>query len=423
VEYLNKHGILNSKQFGFQKGKSTSTLLLEFSNFVNSKLNDNLHILALFVDFSKAFDTINHQKLLQALESIGIRGIALDWFRNYLTDRFMEVHVNGHVSEERHCDSGVPQGSILGPTLFLIYVNFMSKCHIYCFIFSYADDTVLLAVHFNIRVAHAMLQSDFNSLLRWNHDKELVINSSKTKIVHICTPHNHEKDFPINIIYHDFNCIHTMAELTDCECSGKIECVNTYEYLGLTVDRHFSWKYHIDKLCNRLRSCSSRLYILKHVLPFSLFRTVYQSIAESLILYGILAWGNASRCHIQRVEDLQIKMLKIVMCDFKTDSELSRKQIFSFCNVLPISSLFIYRFILHFYFKPDFKIPLDSCKDTRLKVAGAFKIPNFNNKYGQRSLSYSVPSTFNLMPSSLKTLSNISKIKTKLKSYLLSDTF
>jgi hypothetical protein len=118
-------------------------------------------------------------------------------------------------------------------------------------------------------------------------------------------------------------------------------------------------------------------------------------------LYGILAWGNASQCHTQRVESLQIRMLKVVMNDVKRKTILTRKQIFSFCNVLPVSSLFKYRLLVEFYYKPDFKIPLDTCRTTRLKESGTLKWPVFINKYGS-----SVSSMFNTLPLGIKTLSS-----------------
>ena len=163
TNYLQQHGIINKFQYGFQKNKSTSDLLSLFSNYVNSKLNDNHHIVALFVDFSKAFDTINHEKLIIALENAGVRGPMLTWFCNDLLNRHYLVKVGFNYSFKMPYNHGVPQGSILGPVLYLIYVNSMIENLKKCQSYMYADDTVLMSSHKDIVVAERRLLNDFNN--------------------------------------------------------------------------------------------------------------------------------------------------------------------------------------------------------------------------------------------------------------------
>ena len=170
TDYLTNHKIISKFQFGFQKGRSTGDLLTQLSDFINAKLNVNMHVIALFIDFTKAFDTINHDKLISILEKIGIRGPMLLWFSNYLCDRKIVVQINDSISESRHCNTGVPQGSILGPMLYLIYVNEMFIGVTNCQYYMYADDTLILAAHKSLREAECIMQSSLNNLAKFTHD-------------------------------------------------------------------------------------------------------------------------------------------------------------------------------------------------------------------------------------------------------------
>lgn len=419
-EYLINFNIISEFQFGFQKNKSTSDLLSIFSNFINSKLNDNQHVIALFIDFSKAFDTINHSLLISSLDAIGIRGPALSWFMNYLENRHILVKIGSTYSIRMSCDTGVPQGSILGPMLYLIYVNSMINSVGNCQAYMYADDTVLLSSHKDLKVAESNLQQDFNNILKWCHDNELVINASKTKIVHICSPHNQKKLTPINITFHTYNCLHTLRRgLGQCKsCSLKIDTVNTYVYLGITVDRHFTWTAHIDTLCKRLRHCAFSLYKLKFILPSDIMRTVYLALVESILSYGLLSWGNASKTHIEKILSIQNKIITCIAS--KRLRHIDVSQYYRDINILPISDLYVYRLILKYYFQPEFKIIEDHKVNTRLRLLNNYKIPSFNNKHGKRMLQYNIPEIFNSLPIDLRTFTKYSTLKKYVKEWLLS---
>lgn len=418
-EYLVNFGIINQHQFGFQKKKGTNDLLILFSDYINSKLNDNKHVVALFIDFSKAFDTLNHSKLISALENIGIEGYLLRWFENYLLDRRFVVKVGNISSITKHVTSGVPQGSILGPVLYLIYVNNMFNCFRYCQAYMYADDTVLLASHRNLLCAEAYLQDDFTSLLHWTHDHELVINSDKTKIVHFCSPYNVDIDEPINVFCHSYDCIHisrfdySNISCVSCPC---IETVPTHVYLGLTVDHLHCWRPHIDLISNRLRSAAFQLYRLKNILSFSNIRLVYNALVESIILYGILAYGNSSNGHIRKIEIIQNRIVKNL-----APMTLSNIQAFKHCNLLPFQQLFLYRIIIKYYFCDKYKIEYKHNVNTRLQQTTTYITPLFINKYGARQLCVQIPKIFNDIPQTIREFKTYSGIKAILKPWILGE--
>lgn len=420
-KYLKDSNIINIFQFGFQKGKSTTKLLTLFSDYVNSRLNVNLHILALFIDFSKAFDTLNHSKLLYLLENIGIRGTMLRWFESYLRDRKMVVKIGKSLSSYVNISTGVPQGSILGPVLYLIYTNSIADHVINSQMFTYADDTLILSSHRNLSCAVSNLQKSFNNVSKITHDLNLVINANKTKIIHFCTPLNKERHGLIDIVSHTFDCLHQITTGNPCiGCINKIEVVNSHVYLGVTIDSSFSWYDHIEKLCNRLRSCAFIMYSLKFILPFSLLRTVYSALVESILSYGILAWGNASYSFIYHIESLQTKIVKnITPPHILYKHKDNAIKLFQHCNFLPLISLYDYKFILNFYFDNRYKLPLEYVTNTRSKSQVKYRVPTFNNKFGMRRLEYNIPLIFNELPLNLRNLNAFKLIKYEIKKWCI----
>lgn len=421
-KYLKDFNVINSAQFGFQSGKSTNDLFVLFSEYINSKLNVNDHILAVFIDFSKAFDTLNHIKLTEALKTAGIRGPLLRWFTDYLENRKFVVRIGNTFSLPQNCNTGVAQGSILGPVLYLLYVNNMFKCMSKCKMFMYADDTVVLSSHHDLHTAEHDMQRDFNEVLRWTHDNDLVINSEKTKLMHICSPYNRDLESPVSISCHSYDCLHILnSENKNCLGCVTIDLVSTHIYLGLKIDRLFSWRPHIDALCSRLRICTYQLYNLKLILPFNTIRNVYCAIAESLMTYGLLVWGLCSQGHLNKLKTIQNRIIKNLIPLHKAPYDMTITERYNFCNLLPIQKLFLFRFILKYYFCEKYKDTNTHLKNTRLQQNPPYKIPTTINKYGQRQHIIQIPLIFNSIPRELRHFKKYIEIKRNIKTWLLRD--
>ena len=412
VKYLEKNKILTDMQFGFRKKMSTTMLLQQFSDWVNEKLNFNNHVVALFIDFSKAFDTLRFDKLMDALSNIGIRGPVFDWFLNYLTNRKLIVKVKGSFSKILKFSSGVPQGSILGPTLYLIYVNEMVNVLSESKIFMYADDTAMLTAHMNLDEAEAIMQKEFNKIVRFTHDKGLVINAKKTKVIHIRTCKQYSRN--IKIIFHNCLCL-ALGDILNCNCNNVLENVHHIKYLGIQIDCHMRWDVHIEELRKRLRSCSYKMYQLKPYLSLGTLKTVYTALAESLILYGVQVWGHAAETHISKITKLQKQILRSML---PQNVEIQSVDLFNYFNVLSVKLLFQYKIYLQYYFSNEYKMYQIHSYSTRKTE---YLIPRFNNNYGKSTLCVTVPILFNKLPPQLRQLKNMKIIKYELKKWLLSE--
>ena len=151
LEFINKHGVLYDYQFGFMKGRSTYMALLSLVDQISSALDNGEYVIGIFLDFSKAFDTVDHSILLSKLQIYGVRGVAFKWFESYLSQRKQYVTYNSTKSNKSTINCGVPQGSILGPLLFLIYINDLASVSNACFSILFADDTNMFSTGSNLQ--------------------------------------------------------------------------------------------------------------------------------------------------------------------------------------------------------------------------------------------------------------------------------
>ena len=225
LSYINKFNILSNDQFGFRKNRNTELAVIHALMPVISSLNEGLPSISLFIDIAKAFDSINHQILLDKLFCMGFRGVALKWLNSYLNMRFQYVESNGVQSSMRKITCGVPQGSVLGPLLFLLYINdltSLSKTN-KCLRFAlFADDTTVIFSDPSLKQSTVIAEACFSYIFEWFLANKLLINISKT--YYICFGHN--------FVQHD-NIITV--------CNHRINRVNHTKFLGIYIDEKLTW--------------------------------------------------------------------------------------------------------------------------------------------------------------------------------------
>lgn len=397
-EFLSRNGIIHKKQFGFQKGRNTSQLLAQFTDEVNMHLNNRHHLIIIMIDFSKAFDTLNHGTLYKKLEQNGIQGPTLELFKSYHSKRFNTVSIAGELSELLPSAQGTAQGSIIGPTEYLAYVNDMCNIFQVASVYQFADDTCLITANNNVSIAVNQMQSEFNLLCKWAHDLGLSINYKKTKLMYIHSPYIKAYIAP-RVVAHEHACMHTQNPNPDCKCE-PLELVDMHTYLGLKIDSKFNWGPHIDHVCNKLRIILSNLSILKYKMPYNTLRLLYMALADSVINYGISSYGRTYKTYLQRIYNLQLRILKtIVPLKVKHRHRHNYNKLFQYCRVLSVFDKVQLAVIL------EYKNQMGSL-DRYLRQSNLrslpnqpfFKIPRNNNQYGKRVWTSCLPRYLNCLP-------------------------
>ena len=328
--FMERFSPLYNKQFGFRAKHSTIDALVDLTENIRSRSCKK--VIGFFSDLKKAFDTLDHSILLSKLERLGFRGNCLAWLISYLSDRYQRVEVNGISSQWRKIEHGVPQGSILGPLLFLIYINDLPAACPDIKILLFADDTSLMAV--DEQIDH--LNSNLLMLGKWLNATKLALNLSKT--IQMNLKPSASNDFLL------FN---------SCPILVKPVC----KYLGVYVDNKLSFRSHIEYVKTRLGKQSGIISKLRHFVPKFELMNYYKTNVVPIIEYGILVFGCCSYKAQEPIFIMQKKILKLIYFRKRSDS---CDDIFLKNECLTVYKLHIYE-LLKFVLRSIFKIhPIDS---------------------------------------------------------------
>lgn len=299
VIYLEKYNILYKHQYGFRSKHSTIHPILHLLKDIadaNDKTTKDI-TLAVFLDLSKAFDTINHDILLYKLNHYGIRGISNRWFASYLSNRKQYIEINNCKSPLINMTHGVPQGSILGPVLFLIYINDIVNSSSLNLL-SFADDTTVYYSGYDIEHLVIKVNQELKQLYNWLCANKLCLNVKKT---HFCV------FSPVNSNYEVNNSIKINNEVINQV--GKYKNDESVKFLGLYIDKHLTWKEHINIISSKISRAIFAINRVKYFLPYKSLKSLYYVLIHSHITYGIQAWGNGNT---KKIEILQKRALRII---------------------------------------------------------------------------------------------------------------
>ena len=303
-KFLSLKGTFFEMQFGFREKHSTLHALISLTETIRNALDNNEFVCGIFIDLKKAFDTVDHEILLNKLGYYGIRGLPNEWFRSYLTGRKQFVSINGYNSKVLECDIGVPQGSVLGPLLFLIYINDLHQAMKNSLVHHFADDTNLLHINKSLSKLNSLLNRDLKYLCNWLKANKIALNTAKTEMLFFRSPNR-----PF------------IPEL-NLKIDGKpIIPSQSVKYLGVYLDEFLSFKPHINELSSKLRRCNGILAKIRHFVPFETLRSIYFSIFESHLIYCCAIWGQKGNSLIDRIISLQNSALRIItFSDFRASS-------------------------------------------------------------------------------------------------------
>lgn len=318
--FLTNQRAFYDSQYGFRPGYSTIAAITEFSSKLLESFDNKLNTIGVFLDLSKAFDTINHTTLLNKLRHYGIRGQALEWFRSYLSSREQFVMYKNTTSLLREVTCGVPQGSVLGPLLFIIYTNDLPNALRFTRCVLFADDTTVYYSSRNLEHVIQNISADLKNLTEWFKANKLSLNITKTNYMLFT---KNDKDYKRNMNLRLSN--------------EDITRVNSTKFLGMIIDDKLNWQSHIEHTKNKI---SSGLYALnksKHVLGTKHLKTLYYSLIHPYITYGLLLWGSASKSLTKRIEIMQNKAIRSIT---NSKYNASALPLYKQLKILPLKHLY-----------------------------------------------------------------------------------
>ena len=309
LNFLNENKILSKWQFGFRSGHSTTHPMVHFLNKISESLNKKKHTVAIFCDLKKAFDTCNHTILLSKLKRYGISGIELEWFKSYLTGRKQFVNIKDRSSHLLEISLGVPQGSILGPLLFILYINDLPLSSKFLSLL-FADDTTLLLTHDNRNILITEANEEFRKICEYFRVNKMVLHPDKTKFmlftrsscddnpVLYCNNNNSNQNLPIHI-----------SELGRVTSADDLPAI---KFLGVYFDPLLNFKHHISILKNKLSRALYALRTVKNILNQKSLLLIYNSIFHCHLLYAIQIWSCSRPGAIGELFKMQKNAIRIV---------------------------------------------------------------------------------------------------------------
>jgi len=393
--FFEQCSILSESQYGFKKGVSCSDAIVSLTEFIYKSLNEKKFVITLFMDLKKAYDTVNHDILLKKLEAYGIRGEILKWFESYLSDRKQRVKIGEVYSEWKSITIGVPQGSVLGSLLFLVYINDLPLISPMFHTVLFADDTCLTLADENYSSLMENFNSELENVYAWLIANRLSLNFEKTVCINFST-RKYDDDSPLVLNGLSFT------------------SVNKTKYLGVIIDKNLSFSHHIEYVSNKLSKNIGILYRLSSNSPSYIVRQVYHAIVLPYLSYCNVIWGGTAKCHLDKLLILQKRAVRIVSnAGYRDHTE----PLFKSESLLNIYKLYKFMCCLYVFKKRDNYQLAHNVYDTRNSYSMLVTFQRLTTC--KKSIYYSAPPIFNTIPTERTSILSLNKFKSELKNYLI----
>jgi hypothetical protein len=404
MKYIENHHLFHQFQSGFRHQHSCQTALIRLCDTWLSAINQNKIVGAVFLDLKKAFDLVDHNILLQKLSLYLQNRKSLSFFKSYLDSRTQNVFSNGSFSSTGLIKCGVPQGSVLGPLLFCIFINDLPLSvldqNVSCDLF--ADDTSLHSSSTDVLSAQHSLQSGLNDVSIWCSLNQMILHPQKTKSMVITTRQKRQISSQILSLTVDKMCI---------------EQVHEHRVLGVTIDEEFKWQSHIDSIVKKL---SRSLFLLNQLKPFidsDARKMFFHAHCISHINYASAVWSSAANNHHKKLNTLYKRAAKIIL----PDPSLSTSEKQAKLNIMPLQkqlefNKMLLMFKIHHDLAPQYLKELLTRASSRYGSIN-YILPRTRIDMFKTSLTFSGTSLWNSLPSGLKTCSSISCFKSRLRKH------
>lgn len=404
MEYLIENKIFRENQHGYLKGKSIKTAIYQFINKLVAAFENKEFAMGVFLDLTKAYDCLDSKKLFNKLENYGIRGPALDWVKSYLSLRkqMVEIEINGKIitSNMEELILGIPQGSIAGPLLFIIYLNdFRLDAEMReqsVTVVNYADDTNLLLTESHYTLLERLCEITLNKTNEWFKNNNLLLNEEKTKFI-LFSPTNSgiEENNTISL------------------SQAKYNCLESTKFLGIHIDKNLNWKEHINYVHEKIMVSVYGFRVVARYLSSNYLKMVYYAMIDAKLRFGIVFYGSGN---IKQLFILQKKAIRILNNMKYNDS---CRGVFKKSGILTIYALYIQECVL---FIRNNEMLFEKHKNNRTFYDTRnedFIYPKHNLTTSQKQAEYRCLKLYNSLPRKMKAMSNITIFKKSLFGYLL----
>ena len=408
ITFIEDHKLLPDNQHGFRKNFSTESATISYINKICNALNQNKSVIGLNIDFSRAFDCINHAILFDKLDNIGVRGRTLDLFKDYFKNRKQTTFYKENYSDMKDLTTGVIQGSILGPILFCIYAaDIVNSCNQIEFD-SFADDTNGTLTGDNLETICITLINELENINRWVMANGMGINLTKTTYMIFTKSVPPISRIPIYIKkQYDFI---------------PIERASTTKFLGVLIDERLKWDHHIKHVAIKLSKVCGIIYqIRKKITPEALY-AIYYSLVYPHLIYCISVWGGTYKEHLTKVQIAQNKVIR-AMSFTAWDQSVRQKMLdLKILNCTSIyklnASMVVFKHLTKNYV-PSLFNPIGHERNLR-NIQHNLHVPFPHYTLIKKNLTFRIPNEWNLIPNGIKISPSINVFKRKMKLHLFS---